>query len=91
MDVAVLRGPTGLAQAAQGRWRAAFLFAIALQLLLFVWNWYGADRLYLAFGPMGSLPLHLAALWLAAIWDAFDTRHKARQAEPVVEGVTERA
>jgi len=55
--------------------------------------WHGLVGLYIALYtmPYGAesqwfLWLLLGILWLAAIWDAWDTQRKARQAEPAGEG-----
>jgi hypothetical protein len=74
--VAVLVGPTGLAQALQRRWADAFLLALASQ---------GLCRLANDLRPMFVVTA-LAVLWLAAIWDAWDTQRKARQEQPAGEG-----
>ena len=78
--LALLLGPLGLAQALQRRWMEAYLLTAPMLLLYY----YASGGLHGAARTAGWILF--AILWLAAIWDAWDTQRKARQEQPAGEG-----
>ncbi len=81
--------PSGYVQLLQGKPTMACAFGAAFHVVAtnLLVNWPGTIAFFPpAVGHPGPFVLALAVLWLAAIWDAWDTQRKARQAEPAQEG-----
>jgi hypothetical protein len=85
--LAVLFGPTGLAQAAQGQWAKAYLWLLPTTYLDCLFG-VPSDLITGARSPQEQVLVacFIAILWLAAIWDAWDTQRKAGQEQPAGEG-----